>query len=216
MTKKNNVVLFDLDGTLVDSNQIIIDSLKATFDRFLPNHTLKDDDFIQMIGPTLEQSFRRFFDNTKMIDQMVSYYRDFYKNNEDSSIDIYPGVIETLETLKSKGTIIAIVTSKYKKGAEYSINKFNINHYIDYYCYLDDVQKPKPDREPIDYILHQLTDYDKAIMVGDNKSDILSGKAAGILAAGVDWSLKPDLLKSAKPDFWLYKISDIIDIIKKI
>lgn len=213
--KKINTVLFDLDGTLVDSNQLILDSFKATFDKFFPDVKFQREDYIKMIGPTLKETFSEFQDNQDNVLKMIDFYRRYYKVHEFDMIDIYPNLISTLKSLKAMGFYIGIVTTKFEESAVPSIKQFNLDQYMDVYIYLDDVKNPKPHAEPIEIAKSRLKDPLEILMVGDNPSDILSGKNAGVLTCGIEWSLKKEELKATNPNFWIEDYSKLIDIIKQ-
>ncbi|MDA3931619.1 MAG: HAD-IA family hydrolase [Tenericutes bacterium] len=213
--KEINAVLFDLDGTMVDSNQILIDSFSHTFNHFFPKIAYTYDDYIHMIGPTLEETFSKLEKDTEKVQNMIRFFREYYKTNEYASITIYPNLIDTLKALKEMGIQSGIVTTKFKESALPSIDYFELHKYIDVYVYLDDIKNPKPDAEPIHYAISHLKNPKQMIIIGDNPSDIYAGKNANILTCGVEWSLKKKQLKSANPDFWLTDFNQLIPIINK-
>ncbi len=213
--QKINTILFDLDGTLVDSNQLLIDSFEQTFKYFFPKSKYTKQDYINMIGPTLEETFSILEKNKNNVREMINYFRHFYLKNEYQYIKIYPNLIETLKKLKKLNFQLGIVTTKFKESALPSIKHFNLDKYMDVYVFLDDVKKPKPSAEPIIYAKNRLVNPKEIIIVGDNPSDILAGKNANILTCGVEWSLKKDILKTTNPDFWIFDFNELIPIIKK-
>lgn len=213
--KKINVVLFDLDGTLVDSNQLLIDSFKHTLDQYFPNIHFTRNDYIHMIGPSLKETFSKYEHQMEKVEEMIRYFRDYYTEHEISSIDIYPNLIKTLQLLKEANIQTGIVTTKFKESAVPSIKLFNLDAYIDIYVFLDDVKNPKPHPDPIFYAKSLLENVEEMLIVGDNPSDIISGQKAGILTCGVEWSYKKQALLDTKPDFWLKNFDDLLPIIQK-
>ncbi|MFW5794084.1 MAG: HAD-IA family hydrolase [Bacillota bacterium] len=213
--QKINTILFDLDGTLVDSNQLIIDSFTQTFKNFFPKIKHSYQDYVNMIGPTLKETFSLFEKNKENVKQMIEYYRNYYLKNEFEYIKIYPNLIETLEQLKNANFKTGIVTSKFKESAMASIKHFNLDKYIDVYVFLGDVTYPKPSPEPILLAKKLLKSHKEILFIGDNPSDILSGKNANILTCGVEWSLKKERLKELNPDFWITNFKELITIINK-
>ncbi len=210
---KIDTVLFDLDGTLVDSNELIIKSFDETMKKYLPEREFSRMELIEMIGPPLQETFSIASTNQAVIDEMIVYYREVYVRLEFDYVKIYPNTIEMLKTLSENNFNLGIVTTKFKRSAMPSIKHYGLDKYITSYCFLDDISEHKPHPEPIFFALNQFKDYNNVIMVGDNSSDILAGRNASALTCGVNWSIKKDLIKSLNPDFWINDFSDLIKII---
>jgi pyrophosphatase PpaX len=215
--KKITTILYDLDGTLIDTNKVIIESFKATFKKHFPNLSLSEDKILTFIGPTLQDTFQSYTDDPFLIQDMIETYRSFYVDFEMGNFEIYPQVLDTIKTLKEQGYQLGIVTSKFKEAAWPSFTYYSLDQYFDVFVALDDVEKPKPNRNPIDIALSRFPSNDLAIMIGDNQGDILAGQNAGIYSAGVAWSQKGSAhLMEVNPDFMLGTMSDIFTVIEKI
>jgi pyrophosphatase PpaX len=212
---KINTILFDLDGTLVDSNEIIIQSFKETFKHYQPNVEYTREQIIEMIGPPLKETFKIVSEEPQVINEMIAYYRTFYQKHEFEYIKLYDNVIETLKKLSELDINLGIVTTKFEESAMPSINLFSIDKYIKNYSFLGSVSEHKPSPEPVFYVLKQFDCVDKALMIGDNPSDILAGKNAGILTCGIEWTLVKDRLKATNPDFWIKDYKEILEIVEK-
>lgn len=210
---KIDTLLFDLDGTLVDSNECILESLRRTILHYIPDYPMTRSTLLEMMGPPLSETFQIHSKNHDVIQDMIRYYRSVYSLLEPEMISLYPGTIEMLEYFKRQNMKIAIVTTKFKESAYPSIKKFHIDRYLDLLIGLDDVQNHKPHPEPVLKAIRELGSK-RAIMTGDNRSDIESGKYAGILTCGVDWSLKRQDLLSSSPDFWVHSFQEFINIIE--
>jgi len=215
MMKKTDAILFDLDGTLVDSNKLIIDSFKYTMTAFFPENDWSDSAVMTMIGPSLFESFGWYTDSKEKIASMIDTYRDYYVKNEFSTISIYPHVADVLARLVRDGHHLAVVTTKFRVSALPSLEHFDILRHFEQIVSLDDIDKPKPDPEPVLYALDKMHCH-SGIMIGDHPSDILSGKAAGLVTCGVKWSLKTDELKLTNPDYWIDDFRQIPEIISMI
>lgn len=210
-----DTVLFDLDGTLVDSNELIIKSFYETMKKYLPNREFTRKELIEMIGPPLKETFLVASSDPKVILEMINYYRKVYVDLEFDYIKLYPNVIETLKKLMVNNIQLGIVTTKFKESAMPSIKHYGLDKYITSYCFLDDVTEHKPHPEPIFYALKQFKSYKDVLMVGDNSSDILAGKNASALTCGVEWSIKKHMIKDLNPDYWIKDYLDLVDIIIK-
>lgn len=214
--KKIDTILFDLDGTLINTNEIIIDSFQSTFETHFPGMKLTREKIMTFIGPTLHDTFSDYTNDPFTIQAMIESYRDYYVKFEFGNFEIYPGVIETIKKLHQIGYNLGIVTSKFKEAAWPSFTHYNLDKYFSVFIALDDVEKPKPHREPIDIALSRFPSVNEAIMIGDNQGDILAGKSAGIYSGGVAWSLKGSAhLMEVNPDFMLSDMNDVFRILKK-
>ena len=215
--RKLDTILFDLDGTLIDTNHVIFESFKHTFKVNLPEVELDDYTVGTFVGPTLQQTFGKYTNSPFVIDQMIKDYRAFYIDYEMGNFEIYPYVKEVLLDLKSKGYNLCIVTSKFQEAAWPSFTFYGLEEIFDGFVALDHVEKPKPDRNPIDVALAKFPNHKKAIMIGDNRGDIKAGINAGIYSAGVSWSLKGhEYLLEANPDYMLRDMKDIYRVLANI
>jgi pyrophosphatase PpaX len=210
-----NTILFDLDGTLVDSNELIIESFRETFKKYQPEKTYSRQELIDMIGPPLKESFKVVSEQEAVILEMIDFYRKFYQDNEFQYITLYPNVIETLAALSNKGINLGIVTTKFKESAMPSIKHFGIDKYIKHNSFLGDVEEHKPSPKPLYHVLKNFNNTDKVMMVGDNSSDILAGKNAKVYTCGLEWALNREKLLNTKPDFWIEDYLELLNIINK-
>lgn len=215
--KKLDTILFDLDGTLIDTNDIIVRSFRATFDRHFPNVEVTDADIHSFIGPTLHQTFGKYTKDPFLIQDMIDSYREFYVDFEIGNFNIYPDVLKVVTDLKKKGYNLGILTSKFKEAAWPSFTHYGLENIFDSFTGLDHVEEPKPHRNAVDTALTNFPDHGLAIMIGDNQGDILAGRNAGIYSAGVAWSLKGEAhLNEVEPDFMLQDMNDIYRVINEI
>ena len=169
------------------------------------------------IGPTLEETFGNYTKDLFVINDMIKSCREFYVVKEIGNFEIYPRVLDVIKELKAQGYNLCIVTSKFKEAAWPSFTHYGLEKLFDGFISLDDVERPKPDRNPIDVALRLFPKHKEAIMIGDNQGDVLAGKNAGIYSAGVAWSLKGAAhLMQVDPDFMLADMDDIFRVIKII
>ncbi len=212
---KLDTLLFDLDGTLVDSNKLIIESYRYTLNKFYPEINYTDEMIFEMIGPPLYDVFRSVTKDNDRINEMIAIYRKVYVELEFSLVKIYPYVLDTLKEFKTRGYNLGIVTTKYRVSALPSLEYFGISEYIDVIISLNDVTNHKPHPEPILKALAHF-EHNLAMMVGDNSSDILAGKNANILTCGVGWSIKKADLAATSPDYWIDDFRELIKIVDSI
>ena len=211
---KDNIttVLFDLDGTLLDTYELIIQSFLHTFDHFVPGQFTRED-CIPFIGPSLYETFGSIL--PEKAEEMVAYYREFNKKNHDTLVREFPGVVETVHALHEHGYKLGIVTTKMRDTTLMGLDLVNLRPYFQTIVALDDVENTKPDAEPIIKALEALeAKPEEAIMVGDSHHDILAGKNAGTKTAGVAWTIKgEDTLLQYEPDFILEQMPDLLEIV---
>lgn len=212
MNSKINTILFDLDGTLINTNELIIASFLHTLNQFYPNKYVRED-VIPFMGPSLFETFGAM-DPEKM-DDMIRTYREFNLANHDRLVEEFEGVYETIEALKNQGFKLAIVSTKMHDVILKGLHLTNLHSFFDVIIGLDQVEKAKPDPEPIYKALALLqSKEEEAIMVGDNFHDILGGKNAGTKTAAVAWSIKgKEYLRQFNPDFMLDNMSDLLPIL---
>lgn len=212
MNNKINTVLFDLDGTLIDTNELIISSFLHTLEHYYPNR-YKREDVLPFLGPTLRETFEPM-DPTK-VDEMIATYRKYNLTHHDTFVTEFPTVLETVKILKERGYKVGIVTTKLSDVVMKGLKLTKLDSYFDVIVALDHVEKAKPDPEPIFNALKQLgSQPEEAIMVGDNYHDILAGKNAGTKTAGVAWTIKGrNYLEQFDPDYILEEMADLLKIL---
>lgn len=212
--KNKFVVIFDLDGTLLNTDTLIFESFKHVFKEYFPEYSLTKEELLSFLGPTLKDSFSRY--TSDKIEECIECYREYNHAHHEDYVTIYPHVIDVLKELKSKGYPLAVVTSKMKDAALIGLNLFDLTKYFDAIIGMDNVSKVKPDPEGINEALKK-TNCVKGVMIGDNKSDILSGKNAGIYTIGVKWSPKgPQKMIELEPDLLIDDMSEIVNFIEGV
>jgi pyrophosphatase PpaX len=212
MNKKITTVLFDLDGTLINTNELIISSFLHTLNTYFPDE-YKREDVLQFMGPPLEESFMKVKPDS--VQEMVKTYRTYNLEKHDSLVTEFEGVFETVQTLSQNGYKLAIVSTKVRDVVIKGLKLTNLDQFFDVIITLDEVENAKPDPEPINKALEALgSTPGESVMVGDNHHDILAGKNAGTYSAGVAWSAKGrEHLDQYEPDFMLETMADLLDVV---
>lgn len=204
-------ILFDLDGTLIDTNELILTSFQHTFDYY--DLHFSREEILQFNGPPLRETFQAV--NPELADEMIRVYREHNIKHHDALVEAFPGVVETVATLHRKGFGLGIVTAKVDQTVEMGLKLTGLDGFFNTVVTANDVVHSKPHPEPVIKAMNELkADLQTTIMVGDNFHDIEAGKNAGIRTAGVAWSHKGrDFLESFKPTYMLEKIEDLLEIV---
>ncbi|MGG4550756.1 pyrophosphatase PpaX [Paenibacillus humicus] len=207
-----DTVLFDLDGTIVDTNELIIASFQHVLDKHKQPRTREQ--IIPYMGMTLEQQFQAF-SGWEDVAELVTDYRSFNTMHHDTMVKGFPHVDEVVSTLKEKGMKLGIVTTKIRPSTMRVLEMFDLLKYMDAIVTVQDVTHPKPHPEPVLTAIQQLNaDPKRTLMVGDSPADIKSAQAAGALSAAVAWSLKgAEELKKYNPDYILEDMLDLYGIL---
>lgn len=207
-------VLFDLDGTLIQTTGIIIDAFKVTFKKYFPNIHLTDDDYTNMLGATLFTTFGYYASSKEQVDEMVTFYRAYSNDLIEQGLEAYPGAKEILSFLKKKGVKIGIVTSKMRSIATHHLELTHLFEYADGIIGYEDVKEHKPSSEPILKALELLGAKPKStVYVGDHENDIIAAKKAGIFTCAVTYSHRLKEMLSYQPDYVIDELLNIKDLI---
>lgn len=213
MSKRNNyAVIFDLDGTLIDSNKLIIDSFEYVFNKHFPNLHITKEEYISFIGPTLWESFKRYEKDPEKVDEYVRDYRYHNEAFHDENLSTFEGAHLLLKTLKEKDVKVGIVSSKMHYMVKRGLEVSGLLPYVDVIVGADDVVNHKPHKEPIVKCM-SLLNVQEAFYVGDHPNDILSGRNAGIKTIGVSYSWHIEALCLTNPDFMVKCLLDILEVI---
>lgn len=207
-------LLFDFDGTLLDTNTLIIQTFMHVLEERFPGQ-YSSQDCIKFIGPSLRETFEQIAPTE--VDEMIEKYRQWNLAHHDELVTEFDGILPTLEQLKEQGIRLAIVSTKRRDTIKKGLKLMGANHLFEFIIGIDDVKNVKPDPEPVLLAIEKLdVSKDEVMMIGDNYHDIEAGKNAGVKTAGVAWSLKgEEFLRQYNPDFILQHMSDLLTIVKE-
>lgn len=205
-------ILFDLDGTLINTNNLIVKSFQYAFKKHL-NLDMDYDNIVKHFGEPLMHTMAMY--DAENPHQLISVFREYNEEMHDELVEGFEQVNETLNELKNLGIKLAVVTSKRKDMSYRGLKLFNIFDYMDVIVTPEDTEKHKPEGEPVLKALEMLKlKPEEAIMVGDSANDILCAQNAGCLSCLVKYTALPleDMLKY-KPDYAVDRLWELIDIV---
>jgi pyrophosphatase PpaX len=203
--------LFDLDGTLIDSIRLILDSYHHTLSRHnLPART--DEEWLRGVGTPLHVQFSAWQESPEILEAMIATYRAFNLEHHDRMVAIYPGVLDVVREIKAAGVQTGLVTSKNRHGAVKGLKLVGLEALMDVLVCADEVANPKPHPEPVEKAVALLgANPTTTVYVGDSIHDMHSGRAAGVRTAAALWGpFKRPHLESAEPDYWLERPADLV------
>ncbi len=219
--KKYKAVLFDFDGTLIDTNDFIIGSWRAVSEEVFGEMRFDLDYLASFFGTPLEYAAEETRKDYGIegydYKDICRIYRDYQKNNQDKFGKPFEGVTELLFALKEKGIKLGVVTSRLRKTTIDALERNGIASCFDAIIGEEDTDIHKPLPEPCLICCERLgVDPADALMVGDSRYDIECGNNAGCGSALVSWSFaqKAEGLEGvSKPDHLIDKAGDILDLV---
>lgn len=210
-----STVLFDLDGTLIDSVRLILDSYHHTLETHgLPART--DDHWLAGIGTPLWAQFAEWAQDQSTMDALIATYREYNLAHHDTRVAAYPGVVDAVLALHGAGLRIGLVTSKNRSGALRGLKLAGLEDVMTVIVGADEVQKHKPDPEPVLRALDLLgASAERTIYVGDSVHDMASGRAAGTATGAVLWGpFRREALEPLAPDRWFHQPAELLGLLR--
>lgn len=208
-----SVVLFDLDGTLIDTNHLIVTSFQHVLKQVL-GHDVSTEVIYTHFGEPLQATMARY--SPEKAEELVDAYRAFNMKQHDALIRRFDGICEALEGLKCGGVKIGIVTSKRVEPAWRGLRVCGLAHCIDVLVGVDETERHKPDPEPALLALRRLQSHpgDHVLMVGDSRFDLMCGRSAGLRTAAVSWTVQSrEEIDLIPPDYWIESPSDLLALV---
>lgn len=210
-----NTVLFDFDGTVMDTNDIIIRSWQHTF-RTIEGKERPLADILTTFGEPLLITMAKLFPQMT-VEEGAEIYRDYMKQHYNVLIRPFPGMRELFEALKIRGQKLGLVTSRAGETTRAGLEQFDLLQYFDCIITCDDTNKHKPDPEPILIAMDRLgSKPSETIMVGDTTFDLLSAKNAGVKSVLVGWQMalsEEEIQGPEGPDYVAMHTEDLLKII---
>ncbi len=178
------LILFDLDGTLIDSTEAILESFHNSFT--IHNFPAQEDEKIEsLIGYPLDEMYRALGVDEDVVWDFVATYKEHYRKISTQKTELLENAREAIIEA-SKFATLAIVTTKTGRYSKVLMEYFELMHYFEVLVGREDVEHPKPHKEPIITALTRLNKDDNDIwMIGDTKMDLISATNAGVNSIGV-------------------------------
>ena len=207
MTKLFDGFIFDVDGTVTSTNQLIFDSFNFIAKKYL-NRKFTDEEIVAMFGPTEDVILKKWCED-KFDEARIEYYK-YYSDNHWKA-KLYPGINDILNYLKNKKFTLGIFTGKGREATMITLKKIGVDHYFDLIVTGDDVANHKPSADGIlKFVNHFKLKNERVLMIGDSVSDVKASKEAGIKVASALWdSYAHEKVKTLQSDYYFYSVEEL-------
>jgi HAD superfamily hydrolase (TIGR01549 family) len=205
-----------LDGTLLDTEELIIETFKAVLKKFKPDLKVTRDMELSFLGPTLTESFAKLLPEDQ-VQPAFDAYRTLNKELHPTYVKAMPGAKDLLEDLKAKGYTLGIVSSKKKDAVELGLSLTGLQSYFSVIIGYDEVKKFKPDPEGLLNACKALNAYhDDVIYVGDTDTDMIAADKAGMYSvAYITHPERKDALLATKPNAVITHLSELPPLLEQ-
>lgn len=211
-------VLFDFDGTLVDTTEMIHQSMRHATSSVLGREDIPRETLLANVGQPLPRQMELI--DTENAESLLEAYRSHHEQHHDALIREFPGVEESLSRLRSAGIKVAVVTSKRRVSVEMALEIFpGLRNVVDRFVTMEDTTHHKPHPEPLLRGLELLGSIPKerAAYVGDSPFDVEAAKAAELTSVAVSWgAFSEDALCASGPDHLVPNIRSAVDVLSTL
>jgi pyrophosphatase PpaX len=210
--------LFDFDGTLVDTTEMIFQSMRHATSSVLGRDDFSREELLANVGQPLPRQMEIL--DAEKAELLLEAYRAHHEEHHDALIAEFPGVDEALYRLRAAGVRVVVVTSKRRRSVEMALEKFpGLDLVVDLFVTMEDTREHKPHPEPLLKGLELAGDVprEKAVYVGDSPFDVQAAKAAGLTSVAVSWgAFSEDTLREADPDHLVPDIDAAVDLLLEL
>jgi pyrophosphatase PpaX len=216
MRKRPFAVLFDLDGTLIDSIGLLLKCVHHTFEGRTPAPT--DEEWVAGIGTPLGRQLAPYAKDEEEVQQLTARYRSFQREQHDRFTSAFPGVVETIMELDRRGHPMGIVTSKSNEMMHRGLQWIGVDEIMRTTIGMDSCTVHKPEAFPVLLALKELGySPSEAVFVGDSPHDIQSGNAAGVVSVAALWGpFTREQLAPSSPREYLSDITGLPALLDKL
>lgn len=212
--EKLDGIIFDIDGTLADTNELIFESFRFITNKYL-NKNYENEEITALFGPTEDVILQELFGDK--YHEVRKDYFEFYTNNHKHMARAYPGINNLVQKIKSAGTPLSIYTGKGRDSARITLKEIGIHEYFDMIVTGDDVEDHKPSPEGVDLFVERFNLVrDNTLMIGDSIADIKAARNSGIKIASVLWdSYAKEKVIAMGSDYLFNTVEELDDFITK-
>ena len=206
-------VLFDLDGTLIDSGAMILASFRHATRTVLARE-IPDEELTAAVGGSTIYEQMATFDPDR-VDDLVAVYRE-HNTPLHEDLQAFAGVHDLLGTLRGEGRALGVVTAKRRRTVDLAFRVLDLGRYFDTVVAAEDTKRHKPDPEPVHEALGRLgSAVESAAFVGDSPFDVAAGRAAGVFAVGVSWGKihSEETLRWAGADVVVHEPAELLRVL---
>ena len=203
-------VLFDLDGTLLDTYELILTSFRHTMDEVL-GKSFPEEELMKKVGQPLETQMWDFTDDPAVHKRLLTVYRDYNHAVHDECVRAFDGVSAMLADVRERGLRVGVVTSKRHALAQRGLEVCGLADFVECLVGPDDFPAHKPDPGPVAYGC-ELLGYapSECLYVGDSPFDMQAGNGAGCTTVAVTWGMfSPEVLAASLPSHTIEKPEEL-------
>jgi pyrophosphatase PpaX len=207
--------LFDFDGTLVDTTEMIYQGMRHAASTVLGREDIPRETLLANVGQPLPRQMELM--DAEKAEPLLEAYRHHHEENHDALIREFPQVAVALSRLQSAGIKVAVVTSKRRVSVEMALNSFpDLRDVVDRFVTMEDTREHKPHPEPLWRGLELAGGFprEEAAYVGDSPFDVEAAKAASLTSVAVSWgAFSEDRLREAEPDHLVPDLASAVDVL---
>jgi len=209
--KRLQCIVFDMDGTLTQTNQLIYDSFNYIAQKYA-GREYSIPEITAMFGPPEEGALLAIV-RQEQIEEVMQDYLHYYQTHHERLARLYPGIEDILRLAKDEGISLALFTGKGIHTTRITLQEFKIEKYFDFVVTGNDVVNHKPSSEGLKKILkHFNLRPEQVLMVGDAVSDVIAAKEAGVKIAAVVWdSYAKDKVVQMETDYTFHHVKEFHD-----
>ncbi len=211
-------LLFDLDGTLIDSIDLLVECMEHAFADREPTHSPTRDQWIAGIGTPLRVQLAQWATDRSDVELLAEKYRNYQDLHLERMTTAFPGVPELLSWLRDTGNAIGLVTSKGKGMTERSLRHVGLLDAFDTIVTVEATAHHKPDPEPVRFALQQLgIPSHRALFAGDSPHDVKAGNAAGVVTVACEWGpFSTNTLSQSAPRHMVTNVAQLRSLIESM